>query len=195
MRSTQSSRSPGLICLLTAALLVGGLTSARAQEAQPGAGDPAGGTTQAKPEAKPTFEIYGFAMLDIGHDFKQINPDWFDTMRVTQAALVRGSVRARQQHVRRACGRAASACRSSTPTALGDLKTTFEFELFGTGVDAGQTTFRLRHAYGELGAFGAGQDLEPVHGSGCLPELARVLGTDGHGLLPQRPGALDAGQG
>ena len=41
--------------------------------------------------------------------------------------------------------------RSSTPTALGDLKTTFEFELFGTGVDEGQTTFRLRHAYGELG--------------------------------------------
>ena len=31
-----------------------------------------------------TFEIYGFAMLDIGHDFKQIKPEWFDTMRVTR---------------------------------------------------------------------------------------------------------------
>jgi hypothetical protein len=29
--------------------------------------------------------------------------------------------------------------------------------LFGTGVDAGQTPFRLRHAYGELGQFGGGQ--------------------------------------
>ena len=28
--------------------------------------------------------IYGFAMLDIGHDFKQINPNWSDTMRVTK---------------------------------------------------------------------------------------------------------------
>ena len=36
--------------------------------------------------------------------------------------------------------------RSSTPTKIGDLKTIFEFELFGTGVDEGQTTFRLRHA-------------------------------------------------
>ena len=27
--------------------------------------------------------------------------------------------------------------RSSTPTDLSDLRTTFEFELFGTGVDAG----------------------------------------------------------
>ena len=53
--------------------------------------------------------------------------------------------------------------RSSTPTALGELKTIFEFELFGTGVDSGQTTFRLRHAWGELGRFGAGQYLEPVY--------------------------------
>ena len=33
----------------------------------------------------------------------------------------------------------------------------FDFDLFGVGVDAGQTTFRLRHAYGELGQFGVGQ--------------------------------------
>jgi hypothetical protein len=46
---------------------------------------------------------------------------------------------------------------TQTPTALGDLKTLIEFELFGVGDDAGQTTFRLRHAWGELGQFGAGQ--------------------------------------
>src|SRR4029077_11518072 len=33
----------------------------------------------------------------------------------------------------------------------------FEFDLFGTGVDAGQTTFRLRHAYGEWGQLLGGQ--------------------------------------
>jgi hypothetical protein len=33
----------------------------------------------------------------------------------------------------------------------------FEFDLFGVGVDAGQTTFRLRHAYGEWGPVLAGQ--------------------------------------
>src|SRR5207302_11039847 len=51
--------------------------------------------------------------------------------------------------------------KTSTPTQFGELKTQFEFELFGTGVDAGQTTFRLRHAYGELGQFGAGQTWSP----------------------------------
>ena len=47
--------------------------------------------------------------------------------------------------------------KSYTPTALGELKTILEAELFGVGDDAGQTTIRLRHAWGELGQFGAGQ--------------------------------------
>ena len=41
---------------------------------------------------------------------------------------------------------------SSTP-----INFKFEFDLFGTGADAGQTTFRLRHAYGEWGQILAGQ--------------------------------------
>ena len=35
---------------------------------------------QNAPDTKPSLEVYGFAMLDIGHDFKTIDPDWFDTM-------------------------------------------------------------------------------------------------------------------
>ena len=34
--------------------------------------------------SKTTMDIYGFAMLDFGHDFKTINPAWFDTLRVTR---------------------------------------------------------------------------------------------------------------
>ena len=40
--------------------------------------DPAG--SQAKPP-KPKLEIYGFAMMDAGYDFKQVDPDWFDVVR------------------------------------------------------------------------------------------------------------------
>ena len=129
-------------------------------------GNPYGAAAQAaqaaQAEPKSTFEIYGFAMLDMGENFKQINPNWSDTMRVTKLPSVEneygedGSFFAGVRQSR-------LGVRSSTPTTMGDLKTTFEFELFGTGVDEGQTTFRLRHAYGELGAFGAGQYLEPVH--------------------------------
>ena len=40
--------------------------------------DPAG--SQPKPP-KPKLEIYGFAMMDAGYDFKQVDPDWFDVVR------------------------------------------------------------------------------------------------------------------
>ena len=69
--------------------------------------------------------------------------------------------------------------KTSTPTPLGDLKTHFEFELFGTGVDAGQTTFRLRQAYGELGAFGAGQTWSPFMDIDVFPNSLEYWGPNG----------------
>jgi hypothetical protein len=41
--------------------------------------------------------------------------------------------------------------------------------LYGVGDDAGETTFRLRHAWGELGQFGAGQTYDPALGAGIVP--------------------------
>jgi hypothetical protein len=133
---------------------------------------------QSAAQSKPSFEIYGFAMLDIGHDFKQIDPDWFDTMRVTKLPSFEkqfGENNSTFAGVRQS----RLGVRSSTPTALGDLKTTFEFELFGTGVDSGQTTFRLRHAYGELGAFGAGQYWSPFMDPDVFPNSLEYWGPTG----------------
>ena len=102
------------------------------------------------------MEIYGHAMLDMGYQTKQNDPDWFDVVRPSKLPSFEGefgddgtffsSVRQSRLGVK-----------TSTPTSAGPLKTIFEFELFGVGEDAGQTTFRLRHAWGEIGQFGAGQ--------------------------------------
>jgi len=54
-----------LICLL----VVGFLAPAAAL------GEPAEGTTST---------IYGFAMLDMGYNANQIDPNWYDTLRVTK---------------------------------------------------------------------------------------------------------------
>jgi hypothetical protein len=62
---------------------------------------------------------------------------------------------------------------------MGELKTIFEFELFGTGVDSGQTTFRLRHAYGELGHFGAGQTWSPFMDPDVFPNSLEYWGPTG----------------
>src|SRR5262249_36334481 len=69
--------------------------------------------------------------------------------------------------------------RSTLPTDLGDLKTTFEWELFGVGADAGQTTIRLRHAYGELGKFGAGQYWSPFMDIDVFPNTLEYWGPAG----------------
>ena len=103
-----------------------------------------------------SFEIYGFAMTDAGYNFKQIQPDWYDVVRPTKLPAFAnefGTDGSTYFGVRQS----RLGVKGYIPTDLGEIKTTFEFELFGTGVDAGQTTFRLRHAYGELGQFGAGQ--------------------------------------
>src|ERR1700759_4577915 len=34
--------------------------------------------------AKPTIELYGFAMLDMGYQSKQNDPNWFDVLRPTK---------------------------------------------------------------------------------------------------------------
>src|SRR5215218_5207967 len=84
MRRIRPNRPTGSVWLLTASIVFGGSSLAWAQEAGTGSGGDAVKTAPPQASDKPTFEIYGFAMLDIGHDFKQINPNWSDTMRVTK---------------------------------------------------------------------------------------------------------------
>jgi len=49
----------------------------------------------------------------------------------------------------------------------------------GVGSDAGQTTFRLRHAYGELGSFGAGQTWSPFMDIDVFPNTLEYWGPTG----------------
>jgi glutaminase A len=141
----------------------------------PLAGQPTSGPATA---AKPSMEIYGFAMLDIGHDFKQINPNWSDTLRVTKLPSFENQF-GENHNTFAGVRQSRLGVRTSTPTKLGELKTTFEFELFGTGVDEGQTTFRLRHAYGELGKFGAGQYWSPFMDIDVFPNSLEYWGPTG----------------
>ena len=129
-------------------------------------------------DQKTQVEIYGFAMLDTGFQFKQNDANWFDVVRPTKLPSFtdqygkdgRWFAGVRQSRL---------GVRSSTPTDIGDLKTIFEFELFGTGVDAGQTTFRLRHAWGEIGQFGAGQTWSPFMDPDVFPNSIEYWGPNG----------------
>jgi len=138
---------------------------------------PSAARAQNTPDEK-SLEVYGFAMLDIGHDFKTIHPDWYDTMRVTKLPSFDGEF-GKGNDTFAGVRQSRFGVRSTTPTDLGQLKTIFEFEMFGTGVDAGQTTIRLRHAYGELGKFGAGQYWSPFMDIDVFPNSVEYWGPNG----------------
>lgn len=127
---------------------------------------------------KSTLDLYGFVMLDSGYDFKTNDPDWFDVVRPTKLPSSPGQF-APDGKVYFGVRQTRFGVKTATDTALGKLKTQFEFELFGTGVDAGQTTFRLRHAYGELGAFGAGQTWSPFMDPDVFPNTIEYWGPTG----------------
>jgi hypothetical protein len=135
-------------------------------------------TQDVPPTPSSTIDLYGFVMLDSGYDFKTNNPDWFDVVRPTQLPSFAGQF-APDGKVYFGVRQTRFGVKTSTPTALGNLKTQFEFELFGTGGDAGQTTFRLRHAYGELGQFGAGQTWSPFMDIDVFPNSLEYWGPNG----------------
>ena len=128
--------------------------------------------------AKPKMEIYGFAMTDVGYRTGQINPDWFDVIRPTKMPAYENEYGA-DGNAYFSVRQTRFGVKSWFPTKLGELYTIFEFELFGVGADAGQTTFRLRHAYGELGHFGAGQTWSPFMDIGVFPNSLEYWGPSG----------------
>ena len=128
---------------------------------------------------KTSAEVYGFAMLDIGHNFKTIDPNWFDTLRVTRLPSSPGQF-GEDNSTFAGVRQTRFGFKTNTPaTDFGDINTIFEFELFGTGVDEGQTTFRLRHAWGEIGDIGAGQYWSPFVDVDAFPNSLEYWGPTG----------------
>lgn len=107
-------------------------------------------------DGEKSFEVYGFAQLDFTQDFGRVNPDWEDALRPSRIGIDEDqfgddgqtSFSVKQSRL---------GVKATLPTAKGPINTRFEFDMFGVGDDAGQTTIRLRHAYGEFGQFLAGQ--------------------------------------
>jgi hypothetical protein len=104
------------------------------------------------------LEIYGQAMLDAIYDAKTVDPLWAATLRPSTIP-----VNCPPDGNDAGCGKhgiTTFSARQSTfgvkgffPTDHGDIKTQFEFDLFGSGADAGRTAFRLKQAWGSWGAF------------------------------------------
>jgi len=120
------------------------------------AGSTALARAQTPASDKPSLDIYGFAQVDAIADFNQINPDWYDAARPSRLPNApnqfgndgRFYISPRQSRF---------GVKTDLPTSNGNIKAQFEFDMFGVGVDAGKTTIRLRHAWGQWKKIGGGQ--------------------------------------
>ena len=97
--------------------------------------------------------IYGFVMADMIYDFKRVDPNWEDTLRITTIPTQSGTY-----------GQDGDVVFGVRQSRLGikgnygkDVTYILEAELFGVGGDEGQTTPRLRHAWATYKNFGMGQ--------------------------------------
>src|SRR5262245_57114907 len=132
----------------------------------------------ARAQGQTKFDFYGFVMMDAGYNDQGIDPNWFDVQRPTKLAPIKdgwgkdGSTffSARQTRF---------GVKTTTPTEMGDLFTQFEWEMFGVGADAWQTTIRLRHAYGQLGKWGASQYWSPFMDIDVFPNTLEYWGPNG----------------
>ena len=186
-KKSQQNRHIGLRLLMVALLLMAALPAVWADDtiekpapnpAAEAKATAAGANQETAADAKPRFDIYGAAMLDMGYNFGQSHPDWFDVARPSKLPAYKDEY-GKDGNWFMGVRQSRLGFRGYLPTKLGEIKTIFEFELFGTGVDAGQTTFRLRHAYGELGHFGFGQTWSPFMDPDIFPNSLEYWGPNG----------------
>lgn len=132
-------------------------------------------------EQESEFEIRGQIMADMGYNFNQVNPEWFDVMRPTQLPSYKNEY-GTDGNVYFGVRQSMLDFRTSTPTKVGKLTTRFAFDMIGTGTDAGRTAFHMIYAYAELGKIGFGHNWSLFCDFDGYPNIIEYWGPSGMSL-------------
>lgn len=124
------------------------------------------------------MDIYGHIMLDMGYQAGSNDPNWYDVVRPTKLPVYENEF-GKDGNFFASVRQSRLGVKTRTPLYGHELKTIFEFELFGVGVDEGQTTFRLRHAYAEYAQWGAGQYWSTFMDPDVFPNSVEYWGPNG----------------
>ena len=134
---------------------------------------------KAQPDTATRIEIYGFAQADAIGDFRSNNPDWFDVNRPSKLPAFPDEF-GHNGHTWFSARQSRFGAKATIPTSSGkDIKVVFDWDLFGVGIDAGQTTIRPRHMYGQWGDFGGGQLESPFMDLDVFPNILEYWGPNG----------------
>ena len=111
-------------------------------------------------------------------DFKRTDPNWFDVVRPSKLPAHELDFNANGNFYS-GVRQSRFGAKGTLPTAHGDVFSQFEFDMFGVGPDAGQTTIRLRHAYGQWRQIGAGQTNSQFMDVDVFPNILDYWGPNG----------------
>jgi hypothetical protein len=133
---------------------------------------------QASPPDSTKVTIYGFGQGDYITDFPRNDPLWFDVNRPSK--LPSGPFEFGEDgHSYLSPRQSRLGAKATIPTRRGDVFANFDFDMFGVGRDAGQTTIRLRHAYGEWHGVGGGLLESTYMDLDVFPNILEYWGPNG----------------
>jgi hypothetical protein len=138
----------------------------------------AGAAGAARAADEPKFEVYGFAQADFIQDFNRVAPEWDATLRPSKIPTTDGAYGDDGQSIF-SVRQSRFGVKANQEIGGQTLRVKFEFDLYGVGDDAGQTTFRLRHAYGEWGPVLAGQTNSVFMDGDIFPNTVDYWGPNG----------------
>src|SRR5579862_8872034 len=108
-------------------------------------------------QAQAALEFFGWAQADYIQDFNRVDPAWDSTLRPSKIAVPEGQIGSNGQAIV-SVKQSRFGVKGTQPVEGGEEITfKFDFDLFGTGNNAGLTTFRLQNAYAEWHHILAGQ--------------------------------------
>jgi len=135
-------------------------------------------SAQATKDTTPKFDIYGFGQADFIVDFKRNDPNWFDVNRPSKLPSNQNEF-GEDGHSYLSPRQSRFGVKATFPTRRGDVFANFDFDMFGVGKDAGQTTIRLRHAYGTWHDFGGGLLESTFMDLDVFPNILEYWGPNG----------------
>jgi hypothetical protein len=133
---------------------------------------------------KPRVELYGQAQVDAIYDTKKMDPTWSAAFRPSKIPVNCPPV-----GTDAGCGtdglttlsvrQSKFGVKGFLPTAEGEVKTQFEFDLYGMGANAGETMFHLQQAWGSWGPFLVGHTSSLFMDDDVFPNIIDYWGPSG----------------
>lgn len=139
-----------------------------------------GAALAAQADTGRSFDIYGFAQVDMIGDSKRVAPDWEDAFRPSRIAAPEGIYGTNGQSDL-SVKQSRLGVKGTLPTSDNAPPVSFKLEIdfFGTGANAGQTTVRLRYAYGEWSQILGGQTTSLFMDLDVFPNVIDYWGPPG----------------